>query len=136
MFRSKTLAKGAAVAAFSAALLGASPAFGDAGENVTSSYGFTRADGVKITWVSAWSYQSSGNKTVSVKDGYGDSHSVYTLYDRKNTTGLRLDNDNGAGSTVTSGSSATNYVVKVTACIDIQAAPDQCGPDDRPGDGR
>lgn len=136
MLSTKVFAKGAVVAAFSAALLGASPAFGDAGEDVTSSYGFTRADGKKITWVSAWSYQSSGNKTVSVKDGYADDHAVYTLYDRKSSTGLRLDNHSGAGKTVTSGSSASNYVVKVTACVNIQFAPDQCGPDDRPGDGR
>ncbi|ESP95657.1 hypothetical protein B591_30688 (plasmid) [Streptomyces sp. GBA 94-10 4N24] len=84
----------------------------------------------------AYSWQSYGNKNVAIRDERSDSKGPYTLYDRVNNHGLRLNNNNGAGSTVYSGSSTSNYVQKVTACLDLAGLPDACGYDDRPGDGR
>ncbi|WP_326788780.1 hypothetical protein [Streptomyces sp. NBC_00151] len=111
--------------------MGTAPAFGDAGENLDSAhYYYGTLD------ASAWSHLSEDNKAVHIKDEAGDGRGVYTLYDRRDDTGLRLNNNNGHGSTVSSGSSTANYVRKVTACMDIALLPDECGPDDRPGDGR
>ncbi|WP_329166529.1 hypothetical protein OG709_15345 [Streptomyces sp. NBC_01267] len=118
---SKIAVGGAAVLALSGA--GAAFAAG-AGESLDSS----------TNGASAWSHGTNG--AVAVKDTKGDSHSVYTLYDRRYNTGLRLDNNSGNGNTASSSMDTTNYVRKVTACVNIQLKPDQCGPDDRPGDGR
>ncbi|MFI9173438.1 hypothetical protein [Streptomyces lincolnensis] len=123
--------KAAAVVAFAGALMGTAPAFGDAGENLDSRhFYYNNLD------ATAWSHLSEDNKAVHIKDEYADGRGVYTLYDRRNDTGLRLNNNQGNGKTVTSGSSTSNYVRKVTACMDIALLPDECGPDDRPGDGR
>lgn len=110
------------------ALVGAGQAFAGAGESLDASY---KEDGIIVS--SAYSH--GDNSQVAIYDGRADSMAVYTLYDRRYNTGLRLDNHNGSGSTVYSGKDATNYVRKVTACVNIQINPDRCGPDDRPGDG-
>lgn len=106
------------------ALAGAGQAFASAGENLDSS----------TTGATAWSHGPNG--AVAVKDTAGDGNSVYTLYDRLYNTGLRLENFSGNGSTVVSGNDTTNYIPKVTACVNLGAQPDRCGQDDRPGDGR
>lgn len=82
----------------------------------------------------AWSHGTNGQ--AAVKDTSADSHSVYNLYDRRYNTGLRLNNSSGNGTTALSGLDETNYLRKVTACVNVQLQPDWCGPDDRPGDGR
>ncbi|MFF8844975.1 hypothetical protein ACF08N_20025 [Streptomyces sp. NPDC015127] len=115
----KILVGGAAVLALS----GAGQAYAGAGENLDSS----------VYGASAWSHGTNGQ--VAVKDTARDSHSVYTLYDRRYNTGLRLDNSKGYSYTVYSGMDEINYVRKVTACVNVQLSPDRCGPDDRPGDG-
>lgn len=112
-------------AAAVAALMGAGQAFAGAGENLDSRYEN-----------SAYAYSHGTNGQVAIADTAGDSMAVYTLYDRRNNTGLRLDNHDGNGSTKYSGMDTTNYVSKVTACLNIQLNPDRCGPDDRPVDGR
>ncbi|MFJ8073672.1 hypothetical protein ACIQ7Q_06955 [Streptomyces sp. NPDC096176] len=71
---------------------------------------------------------------VAISDTAADRHSVHTLYDRRDDTGLRLDNSRGNGCTVYSGTNEINHVRKVTACVNIQLRPDSCGADDRPGD--
>ncbi|MFF8265556.1 hypothetical protein [Streptomyces virginiae] len=84
----------------------------------------------------AYTWSHGANGQVAIKDTYGDSHAVYSLYDRRYNTGLRLDNYDGAGTTKYSSNDTTNYVRKVTACLNVQLNPDRCGIDDRPGDGR
>lgn len=82
----------------------------------------------------AWSHGTNG--AVAISDTNGDSYAVYTLYDRKNNNGLRLDNHDGNGSTKYSNMDTTNFVRKVTACINVPLNPDRCGLDDRPNDDR
>lgn len=129
--------KAAAVIAIGGALVGASSAaFADAGENVTSTL---RAGGAAdgTPWAYAYSLQSYGNKNVAVQDKFENNSAVYAEFDRKNTKGLRLWNTKDIYNSKTySDSSTSNYVVKVTACEQVNNAPDTCGPDDRPGDGR
>ncbi|WP_411078407.1 hypothetical protein [Streptomyces sp. cmx-10-25] len=121
-----TAAKTVAAAAAVTALMGAGQAFGaGAGENLDSRYE-----------TSAYAYSKAPNTSVGIADTAGDSMAVYTLYDRRYNTGLRLDNHDGNGTTRYSDADATNYISKVTACLNIQLNPDRCGPDDRPGDGR
>lgn len=135
----RTFGKAAAVIAIGGALVGASPApaaFADAGENVTS---WLRAGGREngAPWAYAYSMQSNGNKSVTVQDKFENGQAVYAEFDRKNTRGLRLWNTKDIyNSKTTSDSYTSNYVVKVTACEQVNNNPDQCGPDDRPGDGR
>ncbi|QES49067.1 hypothetical protein DEJ50_15890 [Streptomyces venezuelae] len=105
------------------ALSGAGQAFAGAGENLDSTGIGTKA----------WSHGTNGQ--VAIKDTASDGYSVFTLYDRRNNTGLRLNNSNGNGTTVRSGMDESNYVRKVTACVDLWLTPDTCGNDDRPGDG-
>ncbi|MEU6849366.1 hypothetical protein ABZ901_05455 [Actinacidiphila alni] len=126
----------AAGVAVAGAMLGGATAHANAGENVTSVYGLKCSDSVYSYWVYAFSMLSNNNQNVGVRDGCKDGDGVYTLYDRVNDHGLRLDNTNGYGTTVYSGNSTSNYVQKVTGCLNIKYTPDQCGPDDRPGDGR
>ncbi|MDR3080646.1 MAG: hypothetical protein LBV60_06910 [Streptomyces sp.] len=116
----KILVGGAAVVALS----GMGQAFAGAGESLDSS----------TTGAKAWSHGTNGQ--VAVEDTVRDGDSVYTLYDRRYNTGLRMNNDGGVGSVLRSGMDETNYVRKVTACVNLNNAPDRCGPDDRPGDGR
>lgn len=107
------------------ALSGAGQAFAaGAGESLDSSV------------TGAYAYSHGTNGAAAVLDNTGDSHSVYNLYDRRNNTGLRLNNSLGHGNTTRTGMDETNYVRKVTACVNIQVSPDRCGPDDRPNDGR
>ncbi|MER6027656.1 hypothetical protein [Streptomyces sp. NPDC001851] len=128
-------AKRAAVAVvLLGAVAGVSPAFADAGEDVTSRLNNQTNPNDHISY--AFSWQSSGNKNVGVKDEKADGNDVYSEFDRKNTKGLRLWNKQGAGTTTWSDSSTSNYVVKVTACVHFDWTFDKCGPDDRPGDGR
>jgi hypothetical protein len=126
----KKAGKIVAAVAIVSAFAGASPAFAGAGEDVRSV--LQGLDGTVN--VDAYSLKSSGNKNVAVKWAAG-RHSAYTEYDRVNTHGLRLNNGS-KGTTKYSGSSTSNYVQKVTACVDIAGNVDTCGPDDRPGDGR
>ncbi|MDO0914482.1 hypothetical protein QQM39_27715 [Streptomyces sp. DT2A-34] len=126
----KKAGKFVAAAAILGAFAGASPAVASAGEDLRSIG--TNIDGSIA--IDAYSWKSAGNKNVAIKWVSG-THSAYTEYDRVNTHGLRLDNDN-KGTTKYSGSSTSNYVQKVTACWDIAGNVDDCGPDDRPGDGR
>ncbi|MEU2959060.1 MULTISPECIES: hypothetical protein [Actinomycetes] len=121
------------VAAVAVAGLGMAPAaHSDAGEDLTSvllnDYG--NRDAYTYSW------RSYGNKNVAVRDERADGVGVYSLYDRLNNSGLRLNNNRGQDTTEYSGSSTTNYVRKVTACLDARLLPDPCGPDDRPNDGR
>lgn len=116
----KVLAGGAAVAALS----GVGPAFADAGENLYST----------TTGASAWSDRPNGS--ASVRDKAVDGDEVYVNYDRRYNTGFRMNNEGGEGSTLTSASDTTNYVVKVQACVNLNNKPDRCGPTDSPGDGR
>ncbi|WP_329175581.1 hypothetical protein [Streptomyces sp. NBC_01477] len=133
----KRFGKVAAGVAIAGALLGGgATAHADAGENVTSVYGLQCSGSAYSYWVYSWSSLSNGNENVAVRDGCSDGNGVYSLYDRVNDHGLRLDNSSGYGTTKYSGNSTSNYVQKVTACINIPLTPDQCGPDDRPGDGR
>ncbi|MDO0914483.1 MULTISPECIES: hypothetical protein [unclassified Streptomyces] len=129
--------KAVAAIAIGGALAGASStAFADAGEDVTSTL---RAGGASdgAPWAYAYSLKSNGNKNVAVQDKFENGAAVYSEFDRKNTKGLRLWNTKDIYNSKTySDSSATNYVVKVTACEQVNNAPDTCGPDDRPGDGR
>ncbi|MFE3827331.1 hypothetical protein [Streptomyces sp. NPDC059092] len=121
-----TVVKAMVAATAITAMMGVGQAFGaGAGESLDSRY----QDAV-------YAYSHGTNGQVAVADTAGDSHAVYTLYDRKNNTGLRLDNSSGNGSTKKSGMNETNYVRKVTACLNVQLNPDRCGVDDRPGDGR
>ncbi|MFC9229974.1 hypothetical protein ACFTZI_13580 [Streptomyces decoyicus] len=129
----KLAGKVAAAAAIAAVLAGASPAFADAGEDITST--FSAEGGEKVSY--AYSLQKYGNKNVAIQDKREDKAPVYAEFDRLKTKGLRVwNNSDVAGSTKYSDSSASNYVVKVTACWQQDAVPDSCGPDDRPGDGR
>ncbi|MGW8769031.1 hypothetical protein ACWGN5_41945 [Streptomyces sp. NPDC055815] len=121
----RTAAKVMVTAAAVTALMGAGQAFAGVGENLDSYY-----------QDSVWAYSHGTNGAVAVADTAGDSHAVYTLYDRKNNSGLRLDNYDGNGSTKYSGMDTTNYVSKVTACLNVQLNPDRCGYDDRPNDDR
>ncbi|MFI0142126.1 hypothetical protein ACH4N9_39185, partial [Streptomyces luteogriseus] len=107
-------------------------AYGDAGEDLTS----RMQDILGYDIAFAYSWQSYGNKNVAIRDEKADSRGPYTLYDRVNNHGLRLNNETGSGTTAYSGSSTSNYVQKVTACLDIKGLPDECGYDDRPNDGR
>ncbi|MGW1119938.1 hypothetical protein ACWD5B_22965, partial [Streptomyces tanashiensis] len=75
-------------AAAATALMGAGQAFAGVGENLDSYY-----------QDSVWAYSHGTNGAVAVADTAGDSHAVYTLYDRRNNSGLRLDNHDGNGST-------------------------------------
>ena len=80
----KRVGKIVATAAIASAFVGSSPAFADAGENVRSIL-----HGVSGTVnVDAYSWKSSGNKTVAVKWAAG-RHSAYAEYDRVNSHGLR-----------------------------------------------
>lgn len=130
MLIAKKAGKIVAAAAILGALAGASPAVADAGEDLRSIG--TGLDG--SIQIDAYSWKSYGNKNVAIKWKAG-THSAYTEYDRVNSYGLRLNN-NDKGTTKYSGSSTSNYVQKVTACYDIPGNVDSCGPDDRPGDGR
>ncbi|SEG76078.1 hypothetical protein SAMN05216223_11047 [Actinacidiphila yanglinensis] len=124
MFFGKTMGKVLVGGAAVLALSGAGQAFAaGAGESLDST----------VNGAYTWSHGTNGQ--VAVKDTLGDGHSVYSLYDRRYNTGLRLDNSGGHGTTAYSGLDETNYVRKVTACVNISLAPDRCGPDDRPGDG-
>ncbi|MEV8018750.1 hypothetical protein AB0O76_20900 [Streptomyces sp. NPDC086554] len=126
MSRRRAAANVIATAAAVMALMGAGQAFGDAGENLDSS----------TVGSKTWSHENIGNKNVKVMDTEPDSHPVYSLYDRRTSTGKRLDNHKGNGETAKSGDDSRNYVTKVTACVNVQLSPDRCGSDDRPGDGR
>ncbi|MFD9049741.1 hypothetical protein [Streptomyces zaomyceticus] len=118
--------KAIVTAAVATALMGAGQAVAaGAGEPLDSYAG-----------VGAWAYSHGTNGAVAIADTDGDSHAVYTLYDRRYSTGLRLDNHDGNGSTKYSGMDTANYVRKVTACLNIQLNPDRCGLDDRPNDDR
>ncbi|MFF3842524.1 hypothetical protein [Streptomyces sp. NPDC001930] len=125
MYFAKTAAKVMVTAAAATALMGAGQAFAGVGENLDSYY-----------QGAAWAYSHGTNGAVAIADTAGDSHAVYTLYDRRNNSGLRLDNHDGNGSTKYSGMDTTNYVSKVTACLNVQLNPDRCGHDDRPNDDR
>ncbi|WND35235.1 hypothetical protein RI578_13470 [Streptomyces sp. BB1-1-1] len=117
----KILVGGVAVVALS----GVGSAYaGGAGENLYST----------TTGASTWSDEP--NSSVAVKDKAVDGDAVYSLYDRRYNTGKRLDNGSGEGTTVYSSGDFTNYISKVTACVNLNNTPDRCGPDDRPGDGR
>jgi hypothetical protein len=134
---SRRFGKAAVVIAIGGALVGASPmAFADAGEDVTSTLrAGGKADGAP--WAYAYSLRSNGNKNVTVQDKFENGAAVYAEFDRKNTKGLRLWNTKDFyNAKTTSDSYASNYVVKVTACEQVNNGPDTCGPDDRPGDGR
>lgn len=127
----------AASVAIAGALLGSgATAHANAGENVTSVYGLQCSGSAYSYWVYSFSLLSNNNANVGVRDGCSDGNGVYSLYDRVSNHGLRLDDTNGYGTTVYSSSSTSNYVQKVTGCLNISLTPDQCGPDDRPGDGR
>lgn len=115
----KILVGGVAVVALS----GVGSAFADAGENLYS----------KTTGASSWSGRPNGS--VAVRDKAKDGDEVYSKYDRLYNKGLRINNEGGVNSTTYSGSDKTNYVTKVTACVNLNNKPDRCGPDDRPGDG-
>ncbi|MFI0937542.1 hypothetical protein [Streptomyces sp. NPDC021020] len=105
------------------ALSGAGQAFASgAGEELDS-----KTDG-------AYAFSHGTNGQVQIDDTAPDSHSVYTLYDRRLNTGLRLDNSDGYGSYRRSGLDENNYIRKVTGCVNIQLRPDRCGRDDRPND--
>jgi hypothetical protein len=122
----RTAVKAMVTAAAVTALMGSGQAFAGAGESLDSRY-----------QDAAYAYSHGDIQgQVAIADTAADSHSVYTLYDRKNTTGLRLDNSGGNGTTKLSYDEPSNYVVKVTACLNVQLNPDRCGIDDRPGDGR
>lgn len=131
---SRSAKKAAIAVAMLGAVAGSSPAFADAGEDVTSRLNHHTNPDIHIAY--AYSLQSSGNKNVAVRDERADGNDVYSEFDRKNTKGLVLRNTKGQGETTFSDNSTTNYVVKVTACVHFDATPDKCGPDDRPGDGR
>ncbi|MBD0420210.1 hypothetical protein H0H10_13705 [Streptomyces sp. TRM S81-3] len=105
------------------ALSGAGQASAGAGESLDS----------KTTGAHAYSHGTNG--AAAVLDNQGDSHAVYNLYDRLRNTGLRLDNHEGYGNTTYTVKDESNYVQKVTACVNLQLTPDRCGPDDRPNDG-
>ncbi|WLQ44034.1 hypothetical protein P8A22_31435 [Streptomyces laculatispora] len=107
-----------------AALSGVGSAFADAGENLYST----------TTGASAWSDRPNGS--VSVRDKAQGGDEVYTTYDRRYNSGFRMNNEGGVDSTTKSGTDTTNYVTKVTACVNLNNKPDRCGPDDRDGDGR
>ncbi|WP_217212616.1 hypothetical protein [Streptomyces sp. AC550_RSS872] len=131
---SRSAKKAAVAVAMLGAVAGASPAFADAGEDVTSRINHhTNPD---IHFAYAYSLQSNGNKNVAVLDERADGNDVYSEFDRKNTKGLVLRNTKGKGKTTFSDNSTSNYVVKVTACVHFDGTFDKCGPDDRPGDGR
>lgn len=128
--------RAAALVALTAALGAASPAFANAGEDVTSTLRLDNdANNAKVAY--AYSLKSYGNKNVAVQDKWEDGHHVYSEFDRKNTKGKRLWNKSDIHNRKTySDSSTKNYVVKVTACMHYNNLPDSCGPSDRPGDGR
>lgn len=131
---SKSAKKAAMAVVMLGAIAGASPAYADAGEDVTSQLNHHTNPNIHIAY--AYSLQSNGNKNVAVRDQQADGNGVYSEFDRKNTKGLRLLNNQGSGNTTYSDNSTSNYVVKVTACVHFDGTPDKCGPDDRPGDGR
>lgn len=128
----RSFGKIAAVVAVGGTLIGGATAHADAGEDLTSSQNGANFRVASYTY----SWQSYGNKNVAIEDKEADRYGVYSLYDRKSASGYRLDNKNGNGTKRYSGSSTSNYVTKVTACINKPYASDICGPDDRPGDGR
>ena len=121
---SRTFGKIVVAGAAVAALTGVGPAFAGAGESLDSI----------TTGAKAWSHGTNG--AVAIKDTVTDGDEVYTLYDRRYNTGFRMNNEGGSGSTTYSALDTTNYVRKVTACVNLNNKPDRCGPDDRPGDGR
>lgn len=116
----KILVGGVAVVALS----GVGSAYaGGAGENLYST----------TTGASSWSDEP--NSSMAIRDKAEDGDSVYSLYDRRYNTGMRLENWGGVGTTLYTSGDYTNYISKVTACVNLNNSPDRCGPDDRPGDG-
>lgn len=71
----------------------------------------------------AWTWTSY----LYVKDTASDSHSVYANYKKNGSSSTqRLDNNSGAGSTAWKDVGAT--ITSVQGCVNIQLAPDTCGP--------
>ncbi|MER7724611.1 hypothetical protein [Streptomyces sp. NPDC096323] len=85
------------------------------------------------TGASTWSIEP--NSSMALKDTVEDGDAVYSLYDKRYNTGLRLNNSSGVGNTVYTTGDYANYISKVTACVNLNNTPDRCGQDDRPGDG-
>ncbi|MEV4941004.1 hypothetical protein [Streptomyces zaomyceticus] len=70
---------------------------------------------------------------VAIYDGRADSVSVQALYDHRCDTGLRYDNSGGSRSTAYTGRDATEFVRKMTACVNVRLNPDRCGARRPPG---